>query len=707
MKHIHFLPAIFALAFGLTACEDVPAPYEVNSESDEESDVILEESFSTSLGDFSAINTVGSYSWAVSYSCAQVTSYVNSTNNEADSWLVSPQMDFTDVDSAYVNFSYILRYANSSELSTNYLVLVSSDFAGYPAQANWTALDFTPVNGSDWDTWYDSGNLTIPDEFMGQESVTLALRYIAETKSATWEVKNLTVNRGSGDADEEEEEAYVHELPYSESFSTSLGDFVNYTTDGEGGWTIDYSAATATGYDSSSGETTAGTFYLVSPEISLADQTSVHITYDYILRYNKSDENQALYITTDFDETDASANWTLLYNSHTQGSDWSTFYSADVSVPSEYLGQTVRVAFRYYTNSTSGSTWEIQNFCIEEGEGTTSDEESSSEVKTLPYSETFSSSLGDFESYLTSGSGSWEIDYSTAYATGYSNYTTTAGTFYLVSPEISLEGETSVHVTYSYILRYNVADEDQALYITTDFDESDASANWTLLYNSHTEGSDWSTFSSADIDIPSEYLGQTVRVAFRYVASGSSCSTWEVKNFCIESNDESDDDSDSTVDSSDSNGGFETWSGSTPTNWETTSTAGNATLSQSTDAHSGNYSVEVTGSSSANKRLGYKETTYPAGTYTLTFYAKAATSDGGSVRPGYVPVTDGSVGSYVYGDYTNDLSTSSWTYVEHSFTISAETTLCIVIMNSKSPGANVLIDDVTLTDDSGTVYISY
>lgn len=63
------------------------------------------------------------------------------------------------------------------------------------------------------------------------------------------------------------------------------------------------------------------------------------------------------------------------------------------------------------------------------------------------------------------------------------------------------------------------------------------------------------------------------------------------------------------------NGGFETWADGKPTNWKTASTAGNATLSQSEDAHSGKYSVKVGGSASANKRLGYKEITLKAGEY--------------------------------------------------------------------------------------------
>lgn len=151
------------------------------------------------------------------------------------------------------------------------------------------------------------------------------------------------------------------------------------------------------------------------------------------------------------------------------------------------------------------------------------------------------------------------------------------------------------------------------------------------------------------------------------------------------------------------NGGFETWADGKPTNWKTASTAGNATLSQSEDAHSGKYSVKVGGSTSANKRLGYKEITLKAGEYKVKFYAKAVTEKGASVRPGIVPVTDGKAGDYIYGEYVNELKNTEWKLVEQTLTISADGTYCFVIMNAKKPGGDVLIDDFTVTFGSTAI----
>ena len=144
------------------------------------------------------------------------------------------------------------------------------------------------------------------------------------------------------------------------------------------------------------------------------------------------------------------------------------------------------------------------------------------------------------------------------------------------------------------------------------------------------------------------------------------------------------------------NGGFETWTDSKPTNWNTNS-AGNASLTKSEDAHSGKYSVQVAGTSNANKRLGYKEMSLKAGKYTIRFYAKAVTATGASVCPGHVAVNNGTVDSQNY-NYTKqyvNVTNTEWTLVEQEITIEKDGTYSIVIMNAKNPGAAVLIDDFT------------
>ncbi len=562
MKKILSIFAAATLAFGFTACEDVPAPYQINDGKPGEvvppaGDGLIDETFSTGLGSFSAVNTKGNYSWNSSYSCAQVTSYTDDDgdgtkeNNEAESWLVSKPVDLSEVEAAHVSFDYILRYANSSQMKTHYQLLASKDYtAGSDiAAATWTELPLNLVQGSDWDTWYSTGDIALPTEFCGVSGVCLALRYVATTKAATWEVKNFKLQEGEAQAGEESGEANdeVKKLPYTEEFSTTMGAFKSYTTSGKGEWIIDFKTAKATGYDNATKVTTAGTYYLVSPQISLEGQTEAHVSYEYILRYDKGQENQQVYISTSFDEAKPAEGWTLLNGQHTEGTDWNTFSAADLQIPAEYMGKTIRLAFRYNTNAESGSTWEVKNFAIQSGKA----------------------------------------------------------------------GEPG-----------------------------------------NNEGED-----TPDTPVTGDNLLQ--------------------------------------------NGDFEGWSGGKPNHWKTASTAGNATLKQSTDAHRGSYSVEVTGATSANKRLGYKETTFKKGTYTMRFFVKAATAGGGSVRPGYATFKeDGTINGsgYTYGEYVNDLTNTAWTEVVHTFTLEQDQQICLVVMNAKKPGLNVLIDDFTLaTEDGGIV----
>ena len=503
----------------------------------------------------------------------------------------------------------------------------------------------------------------------------------------------------------------VKTLPYSESFSSSLGEWTNQTTSGEGAWINDYKTAKATGYDNASQTTTAGTYYLISPEISLEGVEEAYIAYEYILRYNKGDENQKVLIAESAEEPE----WSVLNTKHTEGRDWSTFETAELNIPAEYVGKIIRIAFYYNTNNVSGSTWEVRNFAIAEGKASEGGDEPTPDdpnaVKTLPYSESFSSSLGSFVNETTSGSGEWINDYQTAKATGYDNASkvTTAGTYYLISPQISLEGVTEAHVAYEYILRYNKGNENQKVLISANYTDDATMASWAVLKADHTEGADWVTFESADINIPAEYMGKTIRIAFYYNTNNESGSTWEVRNFAIAEgkaseggNDDNEEPVEPEGDNLIGNGGFEAWSGSTPTNWKSTTTAGNASLAQSTDAHSGSYSVKVSGTSSANKRLGHKEITLKAGSYHVQFYTKAASTNGSSARPGYTPVgDDGKVGQYVYGDYANDLTTTEWTEVNFDFTLSSQTTINLVVMCAKNPGTDILVDDYTLTTTDG------
>lgn len=149
------------------------------------------------------------------------------------------------------------------------------------------------------------------------------------------------------------------------------------------------------------------------------------------------------------------------------------------------------------------------------------------------------------------------------------------------------------------------------------------------------------------------------------------------------------------------NGDFESWTDGTPDNWKTTSSAGNAAVSQSTTAHGGSYSAQVA-TAVKNRRMAYKEITLAAGTYTFSFWIRTADgSDSGSACIGYAPLgTDGKVGTYSYKESEGESVNGDWAQFTYEFTLDEETTICPLVMVKKST-VDVLVDDATLTTSDG------
>lgn len=147
------------------------------------------------------------------------------------------------------------------------------------------------------------------------------------------------------------------------------------------------------------------------------------------------------------------------------------------------------------------------------------------------------------------------------------------------------------------------------------------------------------------------------------------------------------------------NSSFEEWSENLPNGWATLK-ATNATVEQSSDAHSGSSSVVVKGAS-GNKRFTSGSYTLEAGTYTISGYFKSNGEEAGYYRLGYIKLKDGVVvdtqKDYIYDDTPAQAATSEWKEETFTFTLDAATEIAVNIMNNKNgKGASFLVDDVTL-----------
>ena len=160
------------------------------------------------------------FPWHFEYQCGEVTSYDdNDVANDAESWLVSDPMDFTKDNNAKITFDYVIRYCTADKVKDYNQLLISRDFTGNIADATWEVIDFNAVqNTSDW-TKTSTGEIAIPDTYMGDKSVVIAFKYIGTSAQAgTFEVDNVKIiaaegtndgntgNEGNGDEDDENED---------------------------------------------------------------------------------------------------------------------------------------------------------------------------------------------------------------------------------------------------------------------------------------------------------------------------------------------------------------------------------------------------------------------------------------------------------------------------------------------------------------------
>ena len=126
----------------------------------------------------------------------------------------------------------------------------------------------------------------------------------------------------------------------SESFANSFGTFSTQETEGEYPWVIDYGTAKATSYVNEVNN--AAQSWLISEPVDFTNETEAYVSFDYIIRYAESGKvaaNHQLLVSTDYTGDAATATWTDLPYKAVEGTDWQTFYKANVSVPAQFMGK--------------------------------------------------------------------------------------------------------------------------------------------------------------------------------------------------------------------------------------------------------------------------------------------------------------------------------------------------------------------------------
>ena len=158
------------------------------------------------------------------------------------------------------------------------------------------------------------------------------------------------------------------------------------------------------------------------------------------------------------------------------------------------------------------------------------------DVQTLPYTQNFDKSFGTYITYNVAGDEVWTIDFETAKMSGYDGENNLANEDWLISSPVNITGIQNAKMVMTYIARYfNNLSSDITIQVSSDyvFKENPNTATWTEVHANLVGGYDWENFITTEIDL-SNFVGQQVCVAVKYLSTAEKAGTIEVKSISIE-----------------------------------------------------------------------------------------------------------------------------------------------------------------------------
>ena len=175
---------------------------------------------------------------------------------------------------------------------------------------------------------------------------------------------------------------------------------------------------------------------------------------------------------------------------------------------------------------------------------TVTDEEAPATVtKTLPYSENFTTGIGDFttDNAIVEGSETKVWIQSTQYGmvatsyvklTGADAKTNNAAESWLISPLIDLGSATAPAVSFEHATNY-FTDVATAATEATVWVKEESATTWTQLAPTYPSSLSFTYVSSGEVDLTA-YKGKKIQIAFKYTSTATKSGTWEIKNFKVE-----------------------------------------------------------------------------------------------------------------------------------------------------------------------------
>ena len=356
------------------------------------------------------------------YGYYKASAFVNDTNLPAESWLVSSEIDLSEAQNPVLNFDFAFNYLNGNNASDFMKVKVSTDYAGDVKTATWIDLTYDGSRFNRWDFITQSIDLA---QYAGKK-ITLAFAYdpvmyaelgadyvskpanvfpiylVQKFPFAVKGEKAAVVYRTNAEGTMAVTE-YTYDAGWSasqiysartttfektaEGYVAMAGTYLNESLVGdEGGFVIQDISMQGVNYvwknDATYGWKASAYYnntnypaesWLVSPTVDLSEAMAPQLSFEEAHRYLNGEaltDHFLIKISTDYVDNVESCTWEDLTYDETQWSDGQTwdFYPVGPYDLSAYVGQTIRIAFVYISNSTAAPTWEFKNIVVNEAE---------------------------------------------------------------------------------------------------------------------------------------------------------------------------------------------------------------------------------------------------------------------------------------------------------------------------------------------------
>ena len=154
------------------------------------SDIYFYEGFDSGFGNFTTNSVKGSPVWTWSSLYGAVMSGLSgSALTENEDWLISPTINMIGKTSAKLSFDHAINKGLVANMKTNHTLQMSADNG-----VTWEPVTITTYPAGNTWTFVNSGDIVIPDKYLGISTFKFAFKYLSTTaESASWEIKTVVI----------------------------------------------------------------------------------------------------------------------------------------------------------------------------------------------------------------------------------------------------------------------------------------------------------------------------------------------------------------------------------------------------------------------------------------------------------------------------------------------------------------------------------